>query len=106
MAMTQNTSSEHVSPSAPASTDTTQSDHPALESPVEDHRGGGGLDRVVFGITAALAVGFLVWGFVDTGSLGGVSSSALDWTVTSMGWLFVLTASSFVVFVIWLALGR
>jgi choline/carnitine/betaine transport len=106
MAMTQNTSSEHVSPSAPASTDTTQSDHPALESPVEDHLGGGGLDRVVFGITAALAVGFLVWGFVDTGSLGSVSSSALDWTVTSMGWLFVLTASAFVVFVIWLALGR
>jgi choline/carnitine/betaine transport len=106
MAMTQNTSSEHVSPSAPASTDTTQSDHPALESPVEDHRGGGGLDRVVFGITAALAVGFLIWGFVDTGSLGSVSSSALDWTVTSMGWLFVLTASAFVVFVIWLALGR
>ncbi|MCW2808412.1 MAG: choline/carnitine/betaine transporter [Marmoricola sp.] len=106
MAMTQNTSSKHVSPSAPASTDTTQSDHPALESPVEDHLGGGGLDRVVFGITAALAVGFLVWGFVDTSSLGSVSSSALDWTVTSMGWLFVLTASSFVVFVIWLALGR
>ncbi|MCW2710557.1 MAG: choline/carnitine/betaine transporter [Marmoricola sp.] len=106
MAMTQNTSSKHVSPSAPASTDTTQSDHPALESPVEDHLGGGGLDRVVFGITAALAVGFLIWGFVDTGSLGSVSSSALDWTVTSMGWLFVLTASAFVVFVIWLALGR
>jgi choline/carnitine/betaine transport len=106
MAMTQNTSSEHASPSAPASTDTPQSDHPALESPVEDHLGGDGLDRVVFGITAALAVGFLVWGFLDTGSLGSVSSSALDWTVTSMGWLFVLTASAFVVFVIWLALGR
>jgi len=61
---------------------------------------------MVFGITAALAIGFLVWGFVDTGSLGSVSASALDWTVTTMGWLFVLTASAFVLFVIWLAMGR
>ncbi|MET0999624.1 MAG: BCCT family transporter [Marmoricola sp.] len=83
-----------------------ESDHPALESPVEEHHIAGGLDRVVFGVTAALALGFLVWGFVDTASLGSVSSSALDWTVTTMGWLFVLTASAFVVFVIWLAAGR
>ncbi len=81
-------------------------DHPALENPVEEHAVRGGLDRVVFGVTAALALGFLAWGFLDTGSLGSVSSSALGWTVTSMGWLFVLTASSFVVFVIWLAMGR
>jgi choline/carnitine/betaine transport len=81
-------------------------DHPALESPVEEHHVSGGLDHVVFGVTAALALGFLVWGFVDTKSLGSVSSSALDWTVTTMGWLFVLTASAFVVFVIWLAVGR
>jgi choline/carnitine/betaine transport len=82
------------------------SDHPALESPVEDPKVTGGLDRVVFGVTALLALGFLVWGFVDTASLGTASSSALDWTVTTMGWLFVLTASAFVVFVIWLAMGR
>ena len=81
-------------------------DHPALESPVEEQNVAGGLDRVVFGVTAALAIGFLVWGFVDTGSLGSASDAALGWTVTSMGWLFVLTASSFVVFVIWLAAGR
>ncbi len=84
----------------------TEPDHPALESPVEDHHVSGGLDQVVFGVTAVLALGFLVWGFVDTASLGSVSSSALDWTVTTMGWLFVLTASAFVVFVIWLAIGR
>ncbi len=81
-------------------------DHPALESPVEEHTAAGGVDRIVFGVTAALALAFLVWGFVDTVSLGDVSSSALGWTVTSMGWLFVLTASAFVVFVIWLAMGR
>ena len=105
------TSLEHEQPGPPGFEPPTQtredaSEHPALESPVEEHHVDGGLDRIVFGVTAMLAIGFLVWGFVDTGSLGTVSSSALDWTVTSMGWLFVLTASAFVVFVIWLAMGR
>ncbi len=84
----------------------TDAEHPALESHVAGHSVAGRLDRVVFGVTAALALAFLVWGFVDTDSLGSASTSALDWTVTSMGWLFVLTASAFVVFVIWLAMGR
>ena len=88
----------------PAVPDTAE--HPALESPVEEHTAHGGVDRLVFGVTATLAIGFLLWGFFDTASLGDVSSSALSWTVTSMGWLFVLTASAFVVFVLWLAMGR
>ena len=81
-------------------------DHPALESPIEEHQVSGRLDKVVFGVTAALAVGFLVWGFVDTGSLGSASDKALGWTMHTMGWLFVLVATAFVVFVIWLAMGR
>ena len=75
-------------------------DHPALETPVETPSQRGGLDKVVFGVTAAIALAFLVWGFVDTASLGDTAGKALDWTVTTMGWLFVLTASAFVVFVI------
>ena len=61
---------------------------------------------MVFGVTAAFAVGFLLWGFLDTPSLGTASSTALEWTVTNMGWLFVVLASAFVAFVIWLAAGR
>jgi choline/carnitine/betaine transport len=66
----------------------------------------GKVDKVVFGVTAALAVGFLLWGFLHTKSLGSASSTALSWTVTNMGWLFVTLASAFVAFVIWLAVGR
>ena len=81
--------------------------HPALDASVEPTtRRERGLDKVVFGVTAAIAVGFLVWGFLSTGSLATVSGDALTWTMGSMGWLFVLTASAFVVFVLWLALGR
>ncbi|WP_308249323.1 BCCT family transporter [Nocardioides jiangsuensis] len=66
----------------------------------------GKVDKVVFGVTAALAVGFLLWGFLSTKSLASASSTSLDWTVHNMGWLFVVLASGFVVFVIWLAAGR
>ncbi len=81
--------------------------HPALDQPIEvaaPERTG--VDRIVFGVTAAIAVAFLVWGFVSTSTLASASSDALGWTMTNTGWLFVLTASGFVVFVLWLAMSR
>jgi len=82
--------------------------HPALDVPVDRDReaSGQGLDKVVFGITATIAVAFLLWGFVSTSSLADFSASGLTWTMNNAGWVFVLTGSSFVGFVIWLALGR
>ncbi|MDH6196746.1 choline/carnitine/betaine transport [Mycobacterium frederiksbergense] len=65
-----------------------------------------GLDWVVFGITALIAAGFLTWGFINTDSLASASGRALSWVMDNAGWLFVLTASGFVVFVVWLALSR
>ena len=79
--------------------------HPALDVIVEEDHGGG-LDKLVFGVTAAIAVLFLIWGFVSTDSLASVSGQSLDWTIANTGWLFVLTSSGFVVFVLWLALSR
>ena len=64
------------------------------------------LDKTVFGVTAAIALAFVVWGFVDTSSLGSTSDTALGWTVTNLGWLFVVLASACVAFVIWLAASR
>lgn len=82
--------------------------HPILDVPVEQeaYTGSRGMDWVVFGITAVIAVAFLAWGFVSTKSLATASGSALTWVMDNTGWLFVLTASGFVVFVLWLALGR
>jgi choline/carnitine/betaine transport len=82
--------------------------HPALENPVIEEASptSGRLDKVVFGVTSVIAVAFLAWGFLNTASLGTASSSALGWTVHNMGWLFVLLASAFVAFVIWLAASR
>ncbi len=81
--------------------------HPALDAALEDAPPTrAGVDRLVFGVPAVLAVAFVIWGFVSTDTLSTAADKALTWTMDSMGWLFVLTASGFVVFVIWLALSR
>ncbi|MGH3676692.1 MAG: BCCT family transporter [Mycobacterium sp.] len=82
--------------------------HPVLDLPVDDdvYSRKRGLDWVVFGVTAVIALGFLVWGFLDTAALAEASGNALTWVMNNVGWLFVLTASGFVLFVLWLALGR
>jgi choline/carnitine/betaine transport len=92
---------------SPATTGAETDLHPALDVPVEEagHQRAG-LDKVVFGVSAAIAVAFLVWGFVSTSSLADVSGKSLSWTMANTGWLFVLTSSGFVVFVLWLALSR
>ncbi|MDE9365827.1 BCCT family transporter [Luteipulveratus sp. YIM 133132] len=65
-----------------------------------------GVDRVIFGVTAAIALGFVVWGLLTPHSLGTVSDDALGWVMDTAGWAFVLMASLFVVFAIWLAASR
>ena len=64
------------------------------------------LDKVTFGITGAIAVAFVIWGFVGRDSLSETSTSVLNWVMEYTGWLFMVTASLFVVFVLWLALGK
>ena len=81
--------------------------HPALDQAVEaEEPARRGLDPVVFGCAAAVGIAFVVWGLVSTSSLGTASGRALDWVMTNTGWLFVLTSSGFVVFVVWLAVSR
>ena len=63
-------------------------------------------DRVVFGVTALLTLAFIVWGALGTKSLESVSTTMLNSTMHNGGWAFVLAASGFVVFSLWLAFSR
>lgn len=63
-------------------------------------------DRVVFGVTAVLTLAFVIWGSVGTDSLEDASSSMLSGLIHNGGWAFVLVASGFVVFALWLAISR
>ncbi|MEU5000089.1 BCCT family transporter [Streptomyces sp. NPDC021622] len=60
----------------------------------------------MFGVTAVLTLAFVVWGAVATDSLEEVSTDALNGLMTNGGWFFMLTASGFVVFALWLAISR
>ncbi|SHN87241.1 choline/carnitine/betaine transport [Geodermatophilus obscurus] len=95
------TTPAHPRPSGAAET------HPAVaEPPPSPADRGAALDRAVFGFAAVVALAFVTWGFVTPEGLGGASGTALAWVMHNLGWLFVLLASAFVVFVLWLAASR
>ncbi|WP_432093659.1 BCCT family transporter [Streptomyces sp. bgisy100] len=73
-------------------------------SPHETHRPR--TDRTVFGVTAALTLAFVLWGALASDTLESASSSMLDGLMHNAGWAFVLAASGFVVFALWLAVSR
>ena len=64
------------------------------------------VDRVIFGVSAALVVAFVVWGVASTDTLSSVSAAVLAAVITGGGWAFVLVASGFVVFALWVAFSR
>ncbi|MER5969017.1 BCCT family transporter [Streptomyces sp. NPDC002055] len=75
-----------------------------LPGPHETHRPR--TDRTVFGVTAALTLAFVLWGALASDALESASSSMLDGLMHNAGWAFVLAASGFVVFALWLAVSR
>ena len=81
--------------------------HPALDVPVPSQAERKfRIDWIVFGIAGGVALAFLAWGFISTKTLAAASGAALGWVLTNTGWLFVLTATGFVVYVVWLALSK
>nr|WP_300049535.1 BCCT family transporter [uncultured Nocardioides sp.] len=85
----------------------------ALKEPVGDSlvppRGEGrdhSLDKVTFGVAAALAIAFLVWGVVDSEGMGTTTGELLGWLETTFGWLFILVSASFLLFSAYLAVTR
>ncbi|MER7010508.1 BCCT family transporter [Saccharopolyspora sp. NPDC000359] len=48
----------------------------------------------------------VVWGAVGTDSLSAASKAALNWLLTNTGWGFVLAATGFVVFALFLAFSK
>jgi choline/carnitine/betaine transport len=87
----------------------TPPDGAATEPPRSASTGGQAhapIDRVVFGVAAVLVVAFLVWGIASADSLSAVASEVLRGLVDLGGWAFVLAASGFVVFALYLAFSR
>lgn len=64
------------------------------------------VDRVVFGVAAAAAVAFVVWGVSNKSGLKSVTGDTLTWVTDTLGWLFVLSSAAFVLFAVMLALSK
>ncbi|WP_079252507.1 BCCT family transporter [Streptomyces sp. MP131-18] len=61
---------------------------------------------MVFGIAAVVTLAFVVWGAASSQSLADVSGDILESVIHHAGWGFVLVASGFVVFALWIAVSR
>jgi choline/carnitine/betaine transport len=77
----------------------TGSDRPEPEKPAST-------DKVVFGVAAALVLAFIVWGVTGTHALSAVASAVLAGVIKGGGWAFVLSATGFVVFALYLAASK
>ncbi|HRD62377.1 MAG TPA: BCCT family transporter [Nocardioides sp.] len=64
------------------------------------------IDKVVFGVAAALSVAFVAAGAIWPDGFLEKTSEALTWVTGNFGWLFVLTSAGFVIFSAYLALTR
>ncbi|TWS27590.1 BCCT family transporter [Tsukamurella conjunctivitidis] len=63
-------------------------------------------DWVVFGVTSVAVLAFVLWGFLDSDGLKQTTSDVLNWIITDLGWLFLISASFFVLFAVFLAFSR
>ena len=64
------------------------------------------IDRVVFGVAAAISIAFVASGVLAPEAMGDGTSEILAWVTDSFGWLFVLTSAGFVIFSAYLAISR
>jgi glycine betaine transporter len=75
----------------------------------EQYRGSTGsvpLDKVTFGVAAALVAAFLLWGALDSDGMTTGTGKALTWLTSNFGWMFVLVSAGFLIFSVYLAATR
>jgi glycine betaine transporter len=61
---------------------------------------------VVFWVSAAFSVAFILWGVIAPESFATVTQAFFDWVVANLGWFYLLAGNFFLVFVVILALSR
>ena len=66
--------------------------HPGLVPglSIEEQRNTFGMNKALFGSTAALIVAFIAWGIISPDSVGTVSSTMFAWAIENLGWLLNL----------------
>ena len=73
---------------------------------LDKRKAGPRTDWIVYGLAAVVSAAFVIWGIGWTDNLSSTAQSALDWLLANVGWLFVLAATGFVIFSLWLAVSK
>ncbi|TCK21620.1 BCCT family transporter [Pseudonocardia endophytica] len=63
-------------------------------------------DWTIFAVAGGVVGVFLLWGLIGPDSLSGAVSALLDGLMRGGGWAFILAATAFVVFALWLAFSK
>lgn len=64
------------------------------------------IDPIVFFVSLALCILFVVWGIVSPDSMGEASNAVLNYFITDFGWLYLLSVFIFLVFIVVIALSK
>jgi glycine betaine transporter len=64
------------------------------------------IDPTVFGVGAALSVGFVLIGVLFKDEMSTAVGDSLAWILANLGWVFVLSTALFLIFVLFLAVSR
>lgn len=63
-------------------------------------------DPIIFFVSAALMVAFLIVLMIFPTPIGDAFGSGREWIVTNLGWFFILGVTVWLLFLIWVALSR
>jgi glycine betaine transporter len=64
------------------------------------------VDKLVFGVAAALALVFVLYGALNSKGFAKSGGAILTWITSNVGWFFVLSSAGFVIFSVILAVTR
>lgn len=64
------------------------------------------VDPTIFFVSAGIMVAFLVALLIAPGPIGDAFGAGRTWIVTNLGWFFILGVTSWVAFLLWVALSR
>ncbi|MDU7103367.1 MAG: BCCT family transporter, partial [Corynebacterium sp.] len=82
--------------------------HPALVPGVsiEDQKVKYGVDKPILFVVGGLVVAFVIWGVIAPEQVFDASSTALDWVMRNLGWIFTALATFLMFLLIILAFSK